>query len=161
MTVPPTTSSHRAKSRVTRRTVIGSAGAVTAAAVTAPAVMATTNDSGSSGTGTGTAEPKAGTTSETFPKTRAKQATGEAPVEAAFPIGYVGVRWEGTSKASGGGIRLLDADGGQGDWQMFGDSGCSVSDGGALLLPAGKASGYELKAPDGATGLLSLALDTQ
>ncbi|MPY61823.1 N-acetylmuramoyl-L-alanine amidase [Streptomyces spongiae] len=159
MTTPPTSPSHRAKSKVTRRTMIGAAGAITAAAVITPTVMATTNDS--DGASIDTDETKAGTTSETFPKTRAKAATGEAPVEAAFPIGYVGVRWEGTSGASGGGIRLTDADGGQGAWQDFSAAGCSETNGGALLIATDKASGYELKAPDGSTEMRSLALDTQ
>ncbi|WP_131559641.1 peptidoglycan recognition family protein [Streptomyces sp. KM273126] len=157
---PPTSPAHRAKSRVTRRTMIGAAGAITAAAVITPTVMATTN--GSDGDAAiDTEDTKPGTTSETFPETRAKTATGEAPVEAAFPIGYVGVRWEGTSAVSGGGIRLRDADGAQGAWQDFSAGGCSETNGGALLIAADKASGYELKAPDGSTRLRSLALDTQ
>ncbi|MEV7339780.1 peptidoglycan recognition family protein [Streptomyces sp. NPDC093544] len=158
MTVPPT--SHRARSRVTRRGLIGAAGAVAAGAALTPVVMAnTTSGTADSGTPDGEAGT-AGTTSETFPTTRAKEATGEEPVEAAFPIGYVGVRWAGTSGTAGGGIRLTDADGGKGAWKSLSDSGCSGSNGGALLIPADQASGYELKAPDGATGLRSLALDT-
>ncbi|NGO14126.1 N-acetylmuramoyl-L-alanine amidase [Streptomyces sp. HC44] len=160
MTVPPT--SHRLRSRVTRRGLIGAAGAVAAGAALTPAVMATTNsgstDSDSTDADTTAAEP--GTTPETFPKTRSKTATGEAPVEAAFPIGYVGVRWAGTREATGGGIRLTDADGGQGAWKSLSGSGCSDSNGGVLLVSADQASGYELKAPDGATGLRSMAIDT-
>ncbi|WP_228031752.1 peptidoglycan recognition protein family protein, partial [Streptomyces phyllanthi] len=151
--------SHRAKSRVPRRTLFGAAGALTAAAVITPTVMAATDDSDSATNDTD--DTKAGTTSETFPKTRAKAATGEDPVKAAFPITHVGVLWKGTSEASGGGIRLRDADGGQGAWQDFSSGGCSESNGGALLISAEKASGYELKAPEGATDLRSLALDTQ
>lgn len=158
MSVPPTPPSHRAKSRVTRRTVIGAVGAVAAGAVITPTVMATTGDSG--GADTGTADTEAGTTTETFPKTRSEAATGAAPVEAAFPIGYVGVRWGGTDETTGGGIRLRDADGTQGEWKSLGDGGCSVANGGGVLIAAGQAAGYELKAPDGATGLRSLALDT-
>ena len=100
MTVPPTPTpasssptpppSHSARSRVTRRGLIDAAVAVAAGAALTPVVMANTTsdttDSGATGSGTTDAEP--GTTSETFPKTRAEQATGEAPVEAAFPIGY-------------------------------------------------------------------------
>ncbi|WP_149828319.1 peptidoglycan recognition protein family protein [Streptomyces tailanensis] len=157
MTVPPTSPTHRAKSRVTRRTVIGAAGAVAAGAVITPTVMATTNDSEPAAAGTD--DTKAGTTTETFPKTRAETATGQAPVETAFPIGYVGVRWGGTEETTGGGIRLRDADGGQSAWKSLGDGGCSVANGGGLLIAADHASGYELKAPDGATGLRSVALD--
>ncbi|WP_405932652.1 peptidoglycan recognition family protein [Streptomyces sp. NBC_00827] len=153
MTVPPT--SHRARSRVTRRGLIGAAGAVAAGAALTPVVMANTTPDA---TDSGAAE--AGTNSETFPETRAKAATGEGPVAAAFPIGYVGVSWAGTSETAGGGIRLTDADGGKGTWKSLSGSGCSGSNGGALLIPADQASGYELKAPDGASGLRSLALDT-
>ncbi|MFF7391383.1 peptidoglycan recognition family protein [Streptomyces scabiei] len=158
MSVPPTSSSHRARSRVTRRAVIGAAGAVAAGAVITPTVMATTDDSGGDDTKAEDTEP--GTTTETFPRTRSEAATGEAPVEAAFPIGYVGVRWGGTDEATGGGIRLTDADGGQGAWRSLGDGGCSVANGGGVLIAADQAAGYELRAPDGATGLRSLALDT-
>lgn len=167
MTVPPTTptpppsspapASHRARSRVTRRGLIGAAGAVAAGAALTPVVMANTT-SDAAGSDTTDAEP--GTTPETFPKTRAKEATGEAPVEAAFPIGYVGVRWAGTREATGGGIRLTDADGGKGAWKSLSGNGCSDSNGGALLIPVDRAAGYELKAPDGATGLRSMAIDT-
>jgi uncharacterized protein with LGFP repeats len=161
MTVPPTPStpptSHRAGSRVTRRGLIGAAGAVAAGAALTPVVMANT---GSDAAGSDTNDSEPGTTAETFPKTRAKEATGEAPVEAAFPIGYVGLRWAGTREATGGGIRLTGADGATGTWKSLSGSGCSDSNGGALLISADKAAGYELKAPDGATGLRSLAIDT-
>ncbi|MGP4042853.1 peptidoglycan recognition protein family protein [Streptomyces sp. 2A115] len=167
MTVPPSTPtnpSHRARSRVTRRGLIGAAGAVAAGAALTPVVMAnTSSDSAGSDTTdaeSGTNGSTAGTTAEAFPKTRAKEATGEAPVEAAFPIGYVGLRWAGTREAAGGGIRLTDADGGTGAWKSLSASGCSDSNGGGLLISVDKASGYELKAPDGATGLRSLAIDT-
>ncbi|MDX2914792.1 peptidoglycan recognition protein family protein [Streptomyces griseiscabiei] len=163
MSVPPTSPAsptHRVKSRMTRRTVIGAAGAVAAGAVITPTVMATTGDSGAAdATDSGTADTKAGTTTETFPKTRSEAATGEAPVEAAFPIGYIGVRWGGTDETTGGGIRLTDADGARGDWKSLGDGGCSVANGGGALIAAGGAAGYELKAPEGATGLRSLAVD--
>ncbi|GHE62522.1 peptidoglycan recognition protein family protein [Streptomyces capitiformicae] len=157
MTVPPTSPTHRAKSRVTRSTVIGAAGAVAAGAVITPTVMATTNDTDPAAAGTD--DTKAGTTTETFPKTRSETATGQAPVETAIPIGYVGLRWGGTDETTGGGIRLRDADGSQGAWKPLGDGGCSVANGGGLLIAADQASGYELKAPDGATGLRSVALD--
>ncbi|MGW1027640.1 peptidoglycan recognition protein family protein [Streptomyces sp. NPDC002577] len=158
MAVPP---SHRAKSRLTRRGLIGATGAVAAGAVITPAVMAATTDSTDSGEPTGASgAAQGGTTAEKFPETRSKAATGETPVEAAFPIGYVGVRWEGTSSADGGSIRLRTADGADGDWKSLSRSGCSDANGGALLVPAGSASGYEVKAPDGATGLRSVALDT-
>ncbi|MFH8465611.1 peptidoglycan recognition family protein [Streptomyces sp. NPDC017991] len=170
MTVPPTTStsapvpvpstpptSHRAGSRVTRRGLIGAAVALVAGAAVAPVARA---DTLSETVAADTAAPEPGTTYETFPRTRAETATGEAPVEVAFPIGYVGVRWTGTREATGGRIRLIDADGGKGAWKPLSGDGCSDSDGGALLIPVDRASGYELRAPDGATELRSLAVDT-
>ncbi|MFJ7047274.1 hypothetical protein ACIQVC_28310 [Streptomyces sp. NPDC101112] len=48
-------------------------------------VMATTDDSEPAATGPDDAG--GGTTAETFPRTRAEAARGEAPTEAAFPIG--------------------------------------------------------------------------
>ncbi|WP_338895751.1 peptidoglycan recognition family protein [Streptomyces sp. TG1A-60] len=159
MSVPPTSPAHRAKTRVARRSLIGAAGAVAAGAVITPTVMATTNDSKTADTGS--EDAKAGTTTETFPKTRSEAATGEAAVATAFPIGYLGVRWGGTDETTGGAVRLRDTDGGQGAWRSLGDGGCSVANGGCVLLVADQAAGYELKAPDGATGLRSLALDTQ
>ncbi|KAA0931673.1 N-acetylmuramoyl-L-alanine amidase [Streptomyces apricus] len=105
--------------------------------------------------------PDPGTTSEAFPETRARAATGEGPVEAGFPIGYVGVRWSGARAATGGGIRLTGADGVRGPWQPLTGTGCpDGGDGGALLFSADGASGYELRAPDGAVDLRSLAVDT-
>ncbi|PSM42164.1 Tat pathway signal protein [Streptomyces dioscori] len=158
MTVPSLPpASHRAGSRVTRRGLIGAAGAVAAGAALAPAARAGTS---SEAAAADTAAPEPGTKSETFPSTRAETATGEAPVEAAFPIGYVGVRWTGPREAAGGGIRLTGADGGKGAWQALSDDGCSDGDGGALLIPVDRASGYELRAPDGATDLRSMAIET-
>ncbi|WP_128374942.1 peptidoglycan recognition family protein [Streptomyces cavernae] len=152
MTVPPTPPSHRTSSRLSRRGLIGAASAVAVGAVVTPTVMAATTDDSS-----GDAD---GSTTEAFPKTRAEAATGEAPVETAFPLVYVGVRWSGTGDAAGGGIRLTAADGSLGAWKSLSGSGCSEGEGGALLIPAREASGYEVKAPDGADGLRSLALDT-
>ncbi|MFF3486147.1 peptidoglycan recognition family protein [Streptomyces sp. NPDC002701] len=149
--------SRRAWSRVTRRGLLGAAGAVAAGAVFAPAVTADTDpvaadaDNGDTGPGT---------TSRTFPMTRAEAAVGEAPVRPAFPIGYVGVRWSGPRAATGGGIRLIGADGGKGAWQPLSEPGCADGDGGALLIPVNQAAGYELRAPDGATDLRSVAIDT-
>ncbi|MFE7077033.1 peptidoglycan recognition family protein [Streptomyces sp. NPDC057620] len=170
MTVPPSTptstptpapsappASRRAGSRVTRRGLIGAAGAVAAGAALTPVATAGTPEEAATAD---TAAPEPGTTSETFPTTRAETATGEAPVETAFPIGYVGVRWTGPRGTTGGGIRLTGADGARSAWQPLSDCGCSDGDGGALLIPVDRASGYELKAPDGATDLRSTALDT-
>ncbi|MCX4232860.1 peptidoglycan recognition protein family protein [Streptomyces ortus] len=158
---PP--SSSRAGARVTRRGLIGAAGAIAAGAALTPVAPADTSAEAATAETASTADaaaPEPGTTSETFPSTRAQTATGEAPVEAAFPIGYVGVRWTGTREATGGRIRLIDADGGRGAWMPLSDGGCSDSNGGALLIPVDRASGYELRAPDGATELRSLAVDT-
>ncbi|GAA2245419.1 hypothetical protein GCM10010145_10300 [Streptomyces ruber] len=176
MTVPPASPAHRAQSHVTRRALIGAAGAVAAGAVITPAVTAGPTEpdtpgpdtvgadpveAGTAGAGTAVAAAaRAGLMAETFPVTRAEAAVGEAPVSAAFPIGFVGVRWEGAPEATGGGIRLRGADGTEGAWRAFPTSGCSPADGGGLLIPAGQAAGYELRAPAGATGLRSLALDT-
>ncbi len=160
MATPPTPDSssparpHRSKSRVTRRGLIGMTGAVAAGAVVTPAVMAATSSDDAGGSA------KPGTTTRSFPKTRSKAATGERPVEAAFPIGYVGIRWEGSSSADGGALRLRDAGGANGAWTPLSGSGCTVANGGALLVTAGQTSGYEVRSPDGATDVRSLALDT-
>ncbi|WP_233518174.1 peptidoglycan recognition protein family protein [Streptomyces corynorhini] len=139
---------------------MGAAGAVAAAAVVTPMVSAAPADSAKDGTADGadngvTAGP--GESVETFPATRSRAATGERPVEAAFPIGHVGVRWDGP--ADGAQIRLRRADGGEGEWTPLG-GGCSPANGGAALVAAGGAAGYRLKAAKGATGLRSLAIDT-
>ncbi|WP_328496993.1 peptidoglycan recognition protein family protein [Streptomyces sp. NBC_00414] len=166
MTVPPTvptpvpstaTTSRRAGSRLTRRGLVGAAGAVAAGAALTPVATART---GSRPADADITDPGPGATSKAFPGTRAEAATGEAPVEAAFPIGYVGVRWSGPRETTGGGIRLTYADGRKGAWQALGGNSCSDSDGGALLIPVDQASGYELRAPYGATDLRSLAIDT-
>ena len=161
MDPPAPSPSQGVRSRFTRRGVIGAAGAVVASAVLTPAVTADT-PSGAAGPATPDAgtDAESGMSSETFPETRAQASTGEAPVRTAFPIGHVAVRWAGTRETTGGGIRLTGADGLKGSWQPLPDNGCSDSDGGALLIPVDQASGYELKAPDGATDLRSLAIDT-
>lgn len=168
MTVPPTP--HRRSSRVTRRALFGTAGAVAAGAALTPAVIAATGGSGDgSGQGSdggfGDAAP-AGTTPRSFPRTRSAAATGEEAVRTDFPIGFVGVAWAGARSAAGGGIRLTgtgegeDAGDAGTDWQPLSGGGCSDSNGGRLLVAARQASGYELRAPDGATSLISVALDT-
>ena len=53
----------------------------------------------------------------------------------------MGVRWAGTREATGGGIRLTDADGAKGAWKSLSGNGCSDSNGGALLISVDKASG--------------------
>ncbi|MEV7421318.1 peptidoglycan recognition family protein [Streptomyces sp. NPDC091212] len=160
----PPPSSHRVKSRFSRRGVIGAAGAVAAAAVVTPIVSAApadgTKDSAADTTGNGqgngvSAGP--GESVETFPETRSQAATGERPVEADFPIGHVGVRWDGP--ADGAEIRLRRPDGGQGAWKPLG-GGCSPANGGVALVAAGGAAGYVLKAAKGVTGVRSLAIDT-
>ncbi|TPQ23155.1 peptidoglycan recognition protein family protein [Streptomyces sporangiiformans] len=158
---PSSAPSHRAKSRVTRRGLIGAAGAVAAGAVVTPAVMAATSSDDSSGSDGASGSDKPGTTKKAFPTTRSKAATGEQPVEAAFPIAYVGIRWNGSNSADGGALRLRDADGSEGAWKPLSKSGCTVANGGALLVPTGQASGYEVRSPDGATDVRSLALDTK
>ncbi|AXG79740.1 N-acetylmuramoyl-L-alanine amidase [Streptomyces paludis] len=171
MSVPPTDSapatpeaapSPSSLSRFSRRAVIGAAGAVAAAAVVTPVVSAATPSGTGPDAGTD-AGPDAvtkagpGESVETFPATRSAAATGERPVQAAFPIGHVGVRWSGP--ADGGGIRLRRADGGQGAWQPL-SGGCSPANGGAALVAAGGAAGYQVRAPEGATGVRTYAIDT-
>ncbi|BBC32470.1 hypothetical protein SGFS_037640 [Streptomyces graminofaciens] len=171
MTVPPTTPAStpapQAEARLPRRTVIAAASTMAAGAALTPTASAAPDTPDATAapdtTPTGTDASLPGTTTATFPSTRTKSATGETPVEAAFPIGHVSVRWDGTDTTAGGAIRLHDTDRGPGEWQPFGEDGCgcSLANGGGLLLPAGLGSGYELKAPEGATGLRSLALDTR
>ncbi|MGN9818410.1 peptidoglycan recognition protein family protein [Streptomyces sp. SD11] len=171
MTVPPTlppqvpstaTTSRSAGARLTRRGLVGAAGAVAAGVALTPVASARAGSRRSADAHLSDPDPGPGpgTTSRTFPGTRAQAATGEAPVETAFPIGYVGVRWSGTREATGGAIRLTYADGRKGNWKALSEDSCRDSDGGALLIPVDQASGYELRAPYGATDLRSLAVDT-
>ncbi|MGW0979771.1 peptidoglycan recognition protein family protein [Streptomyces xiamenensis] len=164
-TSPTPPASHRPASRVTRRALIGTAGAVAAGAVVTPAVIAATGGSGDGdGDGAGKAgdAAPAGTTPQSFPKTRSAAATGEEAVRTAFPIGFVGVAWAGARHATGGGIRFTGADGDEAGatWTPLSGGGCSDSNGGRLLVAARQATGYELRAPQGATDLVSVALDT-
>ncbi|GGX60701.1 hypothetical protein GCM10010515_30620 [Streptomyces fructofermentans] len=85
---------------------------------------------------------------------------GEVPAEAAFRIGHAGVRRDGTREAAGGGVRLTAADGSRGDWPPPSGAGCSDRNGGALLIPAYGAAGYELRAAESTTGRRSLAVDS-
>ncbi|MFC9911811.1 peptidoglycan recognition family protein [Streptomyces sp. NPDC127197] len=140
-----TPSSHRKKKHLSRRGVIGAAGAVAAGAALTPVVFA----AGESDDSATTAD--AGTKPETFPATRSAAATGTAAT--AFAASYVAVRWKGAT--DGAGIRF-----GDGAWQPL-TAGCAtVEDGGTALVAADAATSYEVKAPDGATGVRSLAIDT-
>jgi hypothetical protein len=149
MSNPPTTPSHRAKSRLSRRGVIGAAGAVAAGAALSPMVFAAT-ESGGSTTST------AGTKTEKFPATRSKEATGAGAATVAFPVNYVGLRWTGDQ--DGAGIRFADG------WQDVKGDGCAsvnLDGGGTALMAAANATAYDVKVPDGATDVRSLAIDTK
>ncbi|GAB2763699.1 peptidoglycan recognition family protein [Streptomyces bullii] len=151
---PTPAPSHRRKPRLSRRGVIGAAGAVAAGTALAPVVFAATDGSGST-PASGT-EP--GTTAETFPATRAETATGTGRATTAFAASYVGVRWNGTQDAAG--IRFTDGHASPGTWQTLSGGCATVEGGGTALVPAGEATAYEVEAPDGATGVRSLAIDT-
>ncbi|MEV6979416.1 N-acetylmuramoyl-L-alanine amidase [Kitasatospora sp. NPDC093806] len=108
----------------------------------------------------------------TVPATRAQSATGRAAagVRTGFPIQYVGVSWDGPRR--GGAIRLHHEETGAGAWQPL-TAGCAGGPdqarpaapernghGATALIAADGAVGYDLRLPDGATGLRSTALDT-
>ncbi|WP_367322551.1 peptidoglycan recognition family protein [Streptomyces sp. HUAS ZL42] len=150
MSEPPTPT-HRRKRSLSRRGVIGAAAAVAGGAAVTPAVFAAT-DSGD------TAADTSGTTPEKFPATRTEAATGTGAATTSFATSYVGVRWSGAQ--DGAGIRFTDGEASPGTWQTL-DGGCAtVDDGGTALIASGAATAYEVKAPDGATGVRSLAIDT-
>ncbi|MGP4085340.1 N-acetylmuramoyl-L-alanine amidase [Streptomyces sp. KR55] len=141
--------SHRRKRPLSRRGVLGAAGAVAAGAALTPAVFAAA-DSDEPAAG-----PAPGTRPETFPATRSSSAADTATLS--FAASYVGVRWKGAQE--GAGIRFPDGDA-SGTWQPL-TAGCAtVDDGGTALIAAGAATAYEVKVPDGATGVRSLAIDT-
>ncbi|WP_369035440.1 peptidoglycan recognition protein family protein [Streptomyces adonidis] len=164
MSVPPPSSpSHRRKVPLTRRGVIGAAGAVAVGGALTPVVFAAgsggDSDSGASVT-TDSASGTAGTEPQKFPATRTEAATGTAEASAAFAISYVGVRWSGA--ADGAGIKFADGDSAPGKWQDLSGGCATVEGGGTALVAAGDATAYELKLPDGASvsGVRSLAIDT-
>jgi hypothetical protein len=147
---PPTTS-HRRKRPLSRRGVIGTAAAVAGGAALTPAVFAATDSDD-------TAADNSGTTPEKFPATRSAAATGPGTASTSFAASYVGVRWSGTQ--DGAGIRFTDGDAAPGTWQTLGGGCATVDDGGTALIAAGAATAYQVKAPEGATGVRSLAIDT-
>ncbi|GAA3826769.1 N-acetylmuramoyl-L-alanine amidase [Streptomyces phyllanthi] len=119
----------------------------------------------------GAAAPAAaaqGVRSVRTPRTRAKSVTGAAAraVRADFPVEYVGVSWNGPRR--GAGIRLIRQDGSRGEWTALRPVCGAGADGDgthpaqsvSVLVPAGGAAGYELRLPDGATGVRSTAIDT-
>ncbi|MET7681886.1 N-acetylmuramoyl-L-alanine amidase [Streptomyces sp. NPDC005423] len=147
---PPRPGPRRA---LTRRGVLGTAGAIAVGAALAPAAFAATEDGTGSedATGGGTG---AGTRSETFPVTRTEAATGTGQVTTAFAASYVGVRWTG---ARDGAVISL-ADGGP---QRLGAGCATVEDGGTALVAASSATSYDVRVPQGADGVRSLAIDTR
>lgn len=150
MSESPTPPSHRRKRSLSRRGVIGAAGAVAAGGALTPVVFAAADSDSGSGS---TDASSSGTTPEKFPATRSDASTGTGTATTAFAASYVGVRWNGAQ--DGASLRLAD-----GDWQTL-SSGCAaVEDGGTALVAAGAATSYEVKAADGTTGVRSLAIDT-
>jgi len=155
MSNPPTppTPTHRAKSRMSRRGVIGAAGAVAVGAALTPVVFAATEPDTSGASGSA----DTGTTTEQFPATRAQAADGTGAATAAFPISYVGLRWAG--EQDGTAIKLAD-----GAWQdVTGGCASAAADDGTLgtaLVAAGDVTAYEVKASSGVTDVRSLAIDT-
>lgn len=147
--------SHRRKRPLSRRGVIGAAGAVAAGAALTPVVFAATesDDAGNSSAASG----DSGTSPEKFPATRTEPATGTAETATTFAASYVGVRWTGA--ADGAGIKFTDG-AAAGSWQPAAGGCATVEDGGTALVPAQNATGYALKVPDGADGVRSLAIDT-
>ncbi|MBC9727298.1 N-acetylmuramoyl-L-alanine amidase [Streptomyces sp. TRM68367] len=133
--------------------MIGAAGAVAAGAALTPVVFAATDGSDNAPA----ADKDSGTKPEKFPATRAETAKGTAPAATAFAASFVGVRWDGTQDAAG--IRFTDGKA-SGDWQTLSRGCATVDGGGTALVAAGNATAYELKAPDGASGVVSLAIDT-
>ncbi|MFC9324328.1 N-acetylmuramoyl-L-alanine amidase [Kitasatospora sp. NPDC057015] len=154
------------KPAVSRRAVIGTIGAATAAVAVAPlsaaAAEAATVERPSSGS------PAAGHRIAEVPQTRARSAAGEAAkaVRTTFPIEYVGVSWTGPKR--GASIRLHREGGVAGEWQPL-PTGCAGGPDGhtadparsaTALIAAGGALGYDLRLPDGATEVRSAAIDT-
>ncbi|MGW8553855.1 peptidoglycan recognition protein family protein [Streptomyces tubercidicus] len=141
---------------MSRRGVIGAAGAVAASAALTPAVFASTDsgetDNSASGAG------GSGTTPGKFPATQTAAATGAAETNTAFAASYIALRWTGTQH--GAGIRFADGHASPGIWQQVTGGCATVEDGGTALIAAGNATTYKLKAPAGASGVLSLAIDT-
>ncbi|MFI9614903.1 peptidoglycan recognition family protein [Streptomyces sp. NPDC052023] len=137
-------SSHRKKNPLSRRGVIGAAGAVAAAAAVTPAVFAATES------GTSTTDAGPGTTPKAFPATRTAAAEGTDSLP--FAASYVAVRWTGAQ--DGAAIRF-----GDGSWEPVTGGCATVEDGGTALVPAGAATAYEVQAPAGARRLRSLAID--
>jgi hypothetical protein len=133
---------------LSRRGVIGAAGAVAAGAALTPVVFAATDS------GTASAADAAGTDPATFPATRTAASTGTGTATTGFPASYVGVRWDGDQD----GVAIRFAGGDSKDVTP----GCAtLEDGGRTALVAvGSVKAYELAAPDGTKGLGSLAIDT-
>ncbi|MFC9845637.1 peptidoglycan recognition family protein [Streptomyces sp. NPDC060223] len=134
--------------------MIGAAGGVAAAAALTPVVFAATESDEPSDAPAG----DSGTKAEKFPATRTEAATGTGEATAGFAISYVGLRWAGAQ--DGAGIRFTDDAAAPGDWQTLGAGCATVEDGGTALVAAGDATAYQVKAPDGASGVRSLAIDT-
>ncbi|MGW0824064.1 peptidoglycan recognition protein family protein [Streptomyces sp. NPDC002845] len=156
---PTPTSSHRRKSRFSRRGVLGGAAAVAAGAALTPTVFAAGDDSDNApADNTPAADADKGTKPEKFPATRAETVKGTGEATTAFAASYVGVRWKGAQD----GVDVLFANGeaSPGTWQPLTVGCATVEDGGTALVAAGDATAFEVKASAGATGVRCRAVDT-
>ncbi|GGV39983.1 hypothetical protein GCM10010495_66730 [Kitasatospora herbaricolor] len=152
---------------VSRRAVIGTIGAATAAVAVAPLSAAAAE--APAGQASQSGRPSAGQRVADIPRTRASSAAGEAAtaVRTGFPIEYVGVSWTGPKR--GASIRLHRPEGAApADWQPLA-AGCAGGPDGheadpataaTALIAAGGALGFDLRLPDGATDVRSAAIDT-
>ncbi|MGV9966177.1 peptidoglycan recognition protein family protein [Streptomyces olivaceus] len=154
-TPQPTPSEHRRKRSLSRRGALAAGGAVAAGAVLTPAVFAVTD----SGDDEAESAPRSeGTGGEDFPATRSAAATGTGAATTAFAASYVGLRWKGAR--GGAGIRFTDGDAASGEWRELGGGCATVEGGGAALVAAGAATGYEVRTTQGAGDVRTVAIDT-
>jgi hypothetical protein len=129
---------------------------VAAGAALTPVVFAAAESGDAAGSPSGSGD--SGTKPATFPATRTEAASGTAEAATAFAASFVGVRWAGAP--DGAGIRFADGDAAAGTWQTVNGGCATVDGGGTALVAAGNATAYELKLPDGASDVRSLAIDT-
>ncbi len=120
----------------------------------------------------------AGTRVVLIPRTLSAMSAGTGPASPAFRIGYLAVRWSrpsGTGPGAavgrgneGAAIRLRRANGGYGSWSPLtvgcpaerDDRPAGASSTHAVLMGARTATGYELRVPQGASGVAVTALNT-
>ena len=96
------------------------------------------------------------------PDTRTHEtAVGERPVDVAFPIDYVGVRWDGPTDPAGAAVRF--AHGGRwGPWQPLVEDGAHLDGDGfeSGLVWGDDADAYQVRAPADARRPKAMAIDT-